>query len=593
MLHRVSYMLFALVLFCGCTDGTERRLQLEELERQNRADSLMTNDSLARDLADWFDRHGTSNEQLRAHYILGRTYADKGETPRAVDCYLDAIAKADTSSTDCDYATLGRVYSQMARLFHQQLLLSNEISARQRARRYFLCAKDTFHAVYHLSMIAGTYIILNKRDSAEILLRETMRLYRALGYEQEASKSSTRLMYLYVDQPDHLFELKQLIDQYDQESELFDKFHELPPSKRQFYYYKGKYYEGINLLDSAEYYYRKVYRPNMTYTSRNPMYKGLLSVFRKRHQADSIAKYSQLYCETNDSSIAIKDQQLTAQLTASYKYNSIQKEALDNKSKAYRFLVMLVLSGVLMAILVIVCIYTYNQYRKKRKEQIRRHEQELHQLKVEFADATESYEENLHELRLLEDSRKKVISIIQDEVNGLSKENEAYKTKLAESQLTIAKINEEYERNRALLTEENQELKGKIDELKGKEGISEYLVASGLFAETEIVKQVKVMSGEPLKQMTQDQWDSLFKVFCEHFPALYHDLIRLNFNTNAMRVCMLTVIGIRNNEQSNLIGIRKQIVTNCKTNLNSLLFNEKTSRTLFKNLVSQYNIYTL
>ena len=88
MLHRVSYMLFALVLFCGCTDGTERRLQLEELERQNRADSLMTNDSLATILADYFDRNGTSNEQLRAHYILGRTYADRGELPQALNAYL-------------------------------------------------------------------------------------------------------------------------------------------------------------------------------------------------------------------------------------------------------------------------------------------------------------------------------------------------------------------------------------------------------------------------------------------------------------------------------------------------------------------------
>ena len=126
-MYRLCYMLFALVLLASCSGGTERRLQLEELERQNRADSLMTNDSLACDLVNWFDRHGTPNEQLRAHYILGRTYADRGETPRAVDSYLDAIAKADTTAADCDYAILGRTYSQMARLFHHlpRLLLSS------------------------------------------------------------------------------------------------------------------------------------------------------------------------------------------------------------------------------------------------------------------------------------------------------------------------------------------------------------------------------------------------------------------------------------------------------------------------------------
>lgn len=573
----------------------EMRCRLLRMNAINKLDTVFTaaHSTQAQTLADYFDRHGTPNEQMLAHYILGRTYADQGETPRAVDCYLDAVAKADTTSADCDYAALGRVYSQMASLFHQQLLLSNEVHARQQAICCFLCAKDTFLAIYHQGMITGNYILMNKRDSAEILLRETMRQYRAHGYEQEALQFSTSLMYLYVDQPDRQAELKQLIEVFDSGLALFNEHRELPPSKRQFYYYKGKYYEGINRLDSAEYYYRKVYAPNMPYLAKNPMYEGLLRVFRKRQIADSIAKYSILYCETNDSSIAVKDQQLTAQMTASYKYNSIQKEALDNKSKAYSFLVMLVLSGIIIAILVLAGFYAYNQFRKKREEQIRLHEQEMHQLKLEFADATESYEDNLHELRLLEKSRKKVISIIQDEINGLNKENEAYKTKLAESQCTIAKINEEYERNSVRLAEENQELKNKIDELKSREGISEYLTASGQFAETGIVKRVKIMAGEPLTQMTQDQWESLYKVFFEHYPALCHDLIRQNFNTNTVRVCMLTVIGIRNNEQSNLIGIKKQIVTNCKTNINSILFNEKTSRTLYKNLVSQYNIYSL
>ena len=591
MLHRVCFLLFAIVLLAGCTDGTERRLQLEELERQNRADSVMHDLVLAQSLADYFDRHGTRNEQLRAHYILGRTYADQGETPRAVDCYLDAVAKADTTSADCDYAVLARVYSQMASLFHRQLLLSNEVHARRQATRCFLCAEDTLLAIYHQGMIAGNYILMSKRDSAELLLRETMRQYRAHGYEQEALQFSTSLMYLYADRPDRQTELKQLIEEFDSGSALFNEHHELPPSKRQFYYYKGKYYEGINRLDSAEYFYRKISGHNMPYVAMNPMYKGLLSVFAKRHIADSVAKYSKLYCETNDSSIAIKDQELTAQMAASYKYGSIQKEALANKSKAYRLLVMLVLSASLLVVLILAGVYGYNQYRKKRQEQIRAHAEELQQLKVEFADATESYEENLHELRLLEESRKKVIDIIQSELNGLSKEKETYKTKYAEAQRTIARINEEYKLNSTTLRKENQELHRKIDELKSKEGISEHLAASVEFAKTEAVQQAKALAHDPLATMTSEQWHALVQAFGQHFPQLYSDLVCRDVTPSAMRVCVLTVIGLRTNEQSNLMSIQKQVVTNYKTALNNLLFGEKTSRTLTKNLISQYNAF--
>ena len=111
-------------MLTSCGDGSEQRLLLEELERHNRADSLMTNDSLALSLAYWFDRHGTSNEQMRAHYILGRTYADLGEAPQAILSYQDAIDRADTIARDCDYYTPCRVYSQMAVLFFALVFLA-------------------------------------------------------------------------------------------------------------------------------------------------------------------------------------------------------------------------------------------------------------------------------------------------------------------------------------------------------------------------------------------------------------------------------------------------------------------------------------
>ncbi|MBQ8487891.1 MAG: hypothetical protein IJ533_09625, partial [Prevotella sp.] len=61
-MHRFCLLLLTLSLLVACDDGRQQRLQLEELERQNRADSLMLNDSLALALAEHFDHHGTPNE---------------------------------------------------------------------------------------------------------------------------------------------------------------------------------------------------------------------------------------------------------------------------------------------------------------------------------------------------------------------------------------------------------------------------------------------------------------------------------------------------------------------------------------------------
>ena len=74
------------LLLLSCQPGRHECMQRElaALQAMNQADSLLTNDSLAQALADWFDRHGTPNEQMEAHYLLGRTHADRGEAPAAL-----------------------------------------------------------------------------------------------------------------------------------------------------------------------------------------------------------------------------------------------------------------------------------------------------------------------------------------------------------------------------------------------------------------------------------------------------------------------------------------------------------------------------
>ena len=76
----------ALVLLMGCArDGAQMREQLSALEQRNSSGEPMENDSLAEALVDYFDRHGSANERMRAKYILGRTYYCLGELPRALE----------------------------------------------------------------------------------------------------------------------------------------------------------------------------------------------------------------------------------------------------------------------------------------------------------------------------------------------------------------------------------------------------------------------------------------------------------------------------------------------------------------------------
>ena len=583
MRHLLTVIAILLAFAC-CTTEAERnrmRTELDSINQRNRNDQPFTAADV-QPYVNFFDDHGTANDRLLAHYLLGRAYHDHGEAPMALQCYQDAIDCADTTAKDFDFYTLSSAYSQMATLYHKQLLLTNEIEARKRASHYAFCANQTKWSIYNQAMSAGAYILLNKNDSAEIILKSALKQYWDNGYTQEALLYSRLLLHLYVQQPDKLAEAKSLMDLFETKSNLFDGNHELPPSQHQYYDYKGRYFEGIHQLDSAEYYYRKIYFPSMPFVVQDPMYRGLLSVFSKRHQADSIAKYAQLYCTVNDSSIALKDRDQIARMTALYNYNRLQEEAHDNEVKAYRIFIGLIIVLVVIGFTIIAVFLGYRYYQNK-----------IEKLKTELADATEEYEDNLRQLQLLEKTHQAVISNIQEELDHAQDESSDFREKYVNAQLTISRINQEYEDEKTQLLEANEALNKKIEELRKNEVISKHMEASESFKEQLIVTQILTLADKRKGAINEKYWIELTKAFANCYPALYKDLCQYCNTPQNIRVCILTALDIPNDDQAILLDTTKQRVSNVKSDLNKLLFNESTSKTLRKNLIVRYNIYGL
>ena len=546
------------------------RYDLLEAKAQNKAFVDFISDSIAKEFTKYYDSHGTANERMMAHYLLGCVYRDLGEAPHAVDCYLDAISLADTTAKDCDFYTLSAVYSQMANLYHKQLLLSYEIEARKQASHFAFLLKDTFHAIYNLDKSASAYILLNKTDSAEIILNDVQKQYLKNGYVQDALQSSTKLMFLYTGKDEKIKDLKKLIDKYEEESDLFDYKRDIHSSKRQYYYYKGNFFESTYQLDSAEYYYRKVYRPNMSYADIDPMYRGLLSVFTKRHQADSISKYAQLLCLVNDSSIAKKDKDLIAQMAASYNYNRYQKEALGHEKIAHRTQILLLSVLILVTIVALILYIKWRNHLKKQKR-----------LRTEYTKATEEYEKNIRTMRLLDNGYQEVINAMKDELS---------KTK-SESQSRLEAITAEYEKSKTELEEENCKLAHVIRNLEKQDAISDYLKKTKDLMDSEIVKHLKELEQKPLSTLTKDDWNMLNAEIAIYFPSIFHDLNLITKITDQkIRVCLLVVLKIQDSCIANWLGLKANRISNIKSELNQEMFGESSARTLYNNLRQRYNI---
>ena len=528
--------LMLLMLLTACY-GPQRRQMLallDEADSLNRAYAQLPSDTLLAAAADFFDRHGTPNEQLRAHYLLGCAYRDMGEAPQAIDCYLDAAACADTTAADCDFRTLGCVYSQMGDQYHLQLLFKNEAQARKSSCHFAELAGDTVGAISSINLLAASYILQNKGDSAETAIRKAMALYEEHGYKQRSLQSSNILMHLLSSQPSRRLELKTLIDRYDNECELFDEHHDLPPSKRQYYYYKGKYFESVGQLDSAEYYYRKVNRPGMSYVSLDPMYRGLLSVFQKRHQPDSIAKYAQLFCQVNDSSIAIKDQELTAQLSASYNYSLYQKAAALNAERAAvaKQRVTVLMIAILVLVVTFVCITI--RARKKQKQQ-----------KEEFNKAVAERTRLQSELKTLH-ARNYDALIVQkeEEINRLNR--------------TIEKLVPAYQ------------------QMKERDAMS-------AFVDSDIVAVFSQKSHNPQHGVpTNKEWKRLEEEFGKNLPSVYEQMKILS--PLQRQVCILLLLDYEESIIAVLRGSKTQTINTAKMRANQKMFQTNDAASLKTNL---------
>ena len=421
MMRRVYYLLFVIVLLAGCTGGTERRLQLEELERQNRADSLMTNDSLARDLAQWFDRHGTPNEQMRAHYILGRTHADRGELPQALNAYNDAADRADTTAADCDYRTLSRVHAQTAQLYYNQLLPDNMIRHGRMAMKYAAIAKDTMGYIACYAMQAEGYEIKILPDSALNLLSEAYQLYKDVGANELAAGLCCSMADIHRQKKNYL-KAKDCILEYERHSGYFHENGNIKSGKEMYYSCKGHLCLDVSDKDNAEYYFRKLLSVANNYDLRIAALDGLQRFYTKYFNRDSLAKYvylSDSICNIAHNNI---EMQKTLQVQAMYDYTRSELIANQKSHEADRLRYILVIVVSLSIILILLSVIIYIRHQNAQRLLQSKYQAEMEKLAQAQAD--------LLALRSEQSVSQTLLSQKEQEIKSLQETTEQYRHKI-------------------------------------------------------------------------------------------------------------------------------------------------------------------
>ena len=385
-MKRLLIILYALValLLASCTGHRHQQMlaQLEELERQNVADSLMTNDSLALALADFFDRHGTPNEQLRAHYILGRTYADLGEAPAAIEAYFDAATRADTTASDCDWAKLSRVHAQSALLYHRLVQPRSQLQELGLAIDCATKAGDSLMAIACFSQKADAYSQIHIPDSVIYFRERASQMYASIGHLKRSATAISGAVPPLLD-INNVKKAKTYMDKFESSSGQFDDKGNIAKGREIYYYVKGRYYLAISNVDSAEFMFRLLARKGYSLNHKIASCKGLQEVFSRKGVADSIAKYAELGYQLNDSAYSLSEMENIQRLKASYNYtrSKLQAEKKENEANRIRQLFYLMLTDAVSLLVILALAFLAYYWRSRaRKNQFEKRLLEYQQM---------------------------------------------------------------------------------------------------------------------------------------------------------------------------------------------------------------------
>ena len=526
-------------------------------EAQNKLYIPFTTDSLLREVADYynslwhkyilhfscFTSHSASNEALKSLYLLGCAYRDMHEAPIALLTWEDAIAAADTTAADCDYATLFRVYGQMAEIYKWQHLPEMQLKAQKNFSRFALLAGDTLNHLRGQLLCNSAYYALGDTAAIFATSEAVRKQFLDLGLMKEAAKIYPTPIHVAVDN-DQYGRARKMMDEYEQHSGLFDSEGNIKDSSRaQYHYLKGLYYLGINKIDSAEMQFRKLCKVNNEILDA---YRGLFMLYQNKHYTDSAFRYGRLYEEAMSRFLDNQNGDAIIQAQAMYDYSRQEKVVTAAKRKSQIIIFSSVIIGIL---LVSAALITYLIYLKK-KNAIQKERQIL---LINYNHTKQELEDSRKTVLILRESNKR----LQNTSERLTKE--AQRVNRLENQVTyIGKLLDGSIYNN--LSSDNARL-----------GVIQFFhdIATPI-----TIKDGSLVHVENARKASEKDWKMLIEVIRLHYPNFYAFItVKNHLSKQKYRICILSRLSFDVSEMSTLLQTSPTTISNARIAISKTLFN--------------------
>ncbi|MBR2459394.1 MAG: hypothetical protein IKB39_08805 [Bacteroidaceae bacterium] len=526
----------------------QMRYELVYAQAQNKAYVNFTTDSIVLSLVDYYGRHGNANEQMMANYMAGCAYRDLEDALSALKYLNLAVDAVDESDEDCDLSTLMRVYSQMGGLYQRVAAFESERIADSHAERLAWQICDTLSALRLMRLRASTLYDAHQPLQSLMILDSIIQFCNKHGLPEQ-----TKIIYpmriKYHIETNNALSADSLLREYEQKMNI----QPLTPDEKiidiTHFYRKGLYYNLIEQPDSAIMMFQKLIRLiNIRslytvgkYDLREGAFKGLSEAYSYKHQADSVIKYANLYCQWNDSSIRARASEHLLRFQSLYNYTKIQEQALNAEQKASRLRVIIILLVFFATTIVIVAWSIYQKrLKKERQKQIA---------------TNKEYQLLLHELEKSADE----LLLVKTDSERFQREKESEIQKL-QTALAIYQDNEQ--------------------------SVEQWSDERAIFA-CDIAKRLHSLSSHAQKA-TPNELNCLLVTAQNAFPKFYANITDASKGLSHTEIIISILIRFRfiPSEISLLLGLSSQRITNLKSSVNQKLFGTQGAKTLDSHLMS-------
>ena len=489
------------------------------------------------------------NDRLRAGYALGCVYRDLHEAPIAIITWEDAVAAADTTAADCDYATLYRVYGQMADIYFRQYMPDKELDARKKFDKYALMANDTLNYIRGQLLKNEAYLSLGDTAAVFENIKHVRLLYLERGLKQEAAQVYPSAIHIALDRGEYE-RADSMMQIFEKESGLFDEHGDIAPAREIYYYRKGSYFLGIHQLDSAEFQFRRLlkYEPNLI-----DAYRGLISLYLVKENKDSIRKYTTLYEDALAQYLDGTQIQAISQAEGMYNYSRQQRIAAVEKRRAD----ILKVTGIVLVFVFVASVEIIVRKNKKTRDQERRN---LVQLRAQYSDVIKKLAAVRKEISFLQRSTSKndnVIDILKKEKEELAL---MYEEQIAHLKSVLSSYKE---------SQNGIEMKATI--------LGHFhAIAKPHIEKDENGRSVRIGA----RKATDEEWLQLLEMTQICYPRFYAFLMEYSLSELKLHVCLLSRYGFENKDILTLADSSLRSVSNARLALAKTLFGLNSTKDL-------------